>query len=127
MKFSKAIMCVGTTALIIASTNVLADPPGQEARETWKGQMKYEREQAKRDREWEREQRKRYEELGREERKRQKEMAREERKRLEERERETDYVFEQYGADDSSEPEYLEDKMYRVVKILRDLKDVVVQ
>ena len=127
MKVVKAIVCFGAIALIITSTGVLADPPEQEVRQAWKEQMKYEREQAKRDREWEREQRKHYEELEREERKRQKEIAREERKRIKKEEREAGYVFEQNNFDDSSEPEYFEDKMYRVVKILRDLKDVVVQ
>ena len=112
MKVVKMIICVSATALIVASTGVHADPPGKEAWKAWKEQMKYEREQAKRDREWEREQRK---------------IAREERKLLKKEEHEAGYLFEQNNVEDSSEPEYLEDKMYRVVKILRDLKDVVVQ
>lgn len=127
MKVVKTIICVSATALVVASNSVHADPPGKEAWKAWQEQMKYEREQAKRDREWEREQRKHYEELEREERKRQKEIAREERKRLKNEGSEVGYVFEQNNVDDSSEPEYLEDKMHRVVKILRDLKDVVVQ
>jgi hypothetical protein len=125
-----ALIYGSAIALAIASAGVLADPPGKEAREAQKEQMEYERKQAKRDREWEREQRKRYEELAREERKHQEEIAREERKRLKEMERERGYTLEQStneNGDDSSEPEYVEDKMYRVVKILRDLKDVVAQ
>lgn len=126
MKVMKALKAVSASALIVVSTGALADPPGEEAREAWKKQMEYEREQAKRDREWEREQRKRYEELEREEWKRQEEIAREERKRLSETDREEENMLGQNN-DDSPEPEYMEDKMYRVVKILRDLKDVVFQ
>jgi len=96
----KATKCAGAMALIIASTGVSADPPGKETREAWKEQMEYQRGQTKRDREWEREQRKRYEELEREEWKRQ-------------------------NVGDLSEQEYIEDKTHRVVKILRNLSDIV--
>jgi len=125
VKLMNAIICGSAMALAIVSTNVSADSPWKDAWEAQKEQMEYEREQAKRDREWEREQRKNYEEMEREERKHQEEMAREERKHLKEMESEGGYSLEQ--STDVSEPEYIEDRMHRIAKILRDLKDVVAQ
>jgi hypothetical protein len=115
--------------LAISGSGALADPPGKEEREARKAQMEYEREQRKRDREWEREERKHYQELEREERKHREEMAREERKHQDEMWRERGYGDEEpaygYGVDESYDPDYPEDKAYRILKEVRDLTETL--
>jgi chromatin assembly factor 1 subunit A len=112
----------------ISGSCALADPPGKEEREARKAEMEYDRDQSKREREWEREERKHYQELEREERKHQEEMAREERKHQEEMWREGGYGLDErgyeYGVDDSYEPEYIEDKVQRIIKDVRDLTNL---
>jgi hypothetical protein len=130
VKIKRAIICGSVTLLVaISDFGALADPPGKEGWEARKEQMEYEREQRKRNREWEREQRKHYEELEREERKHLEEMAREERKHQEEMWPEGGYRLEQpgYVFDGSYEPENVEDKVYRVIKDVRDLTDTLNQ
>jgi hypothetical protein len=113
----------------ISGSGALADPHGKGEREVRKAQMEYEREQRKRDREWEREERKHYRELEREERKHLEEMAREERKHQEETWREGGYSSEEpaygYGGDESYEPDYPEDKAYRILKDARELTETL--
>jgi len=125
VKISRAIICGSVILLAISGSGALSDPPRKEEWVAGKGQMKYEREQRKRDREWEREERKYYKKLERKERKHEKKMAREERKYQEETWDEGDYTLEQseyeYGVDDLYEPDYVEDKVYRVIKDVRDL------
>jgi hypothetical protein len=114
VKPTEAIICGGILVLAFCGSSALADSPEEEAWEARKEQMEYEREQRKREREWEREERKHY-----------REMAREEREHQEEMWREGGYAVEQpdygYGVDDAYEPEYIEDKVYRIIKDVRDL------
>lgn len=127
MKANKALTCGSILVLAISGSSVLADPPGKERWDARKAQMEYEREQAKRGRELEREERKYYQELEREERKRQREVAREERQYQEETWEDGGYTLGEpgyeYAVDGSYEPEYIEDKVYRIIKQARDLND----
>jgi len=118
----------GTVMLLaISGSGAFADPPGKEDWEPRKERMGYEREQRKRDRQWEREERKYYKKLERKERKHVEKMTRKERKYQEEMWREGDYTLEDqgdgYGVDQPYEPDYTEDKIYRIIKDLRDLTE----
>ena len=140
MEKHTVVLSACVIALSLLASHVLADPPDEGRWESRKEQMKHEREHMKRVREWEKEDRKRYREMEREERKHfeemereewkhYKEMEREERKHLEEMERESYEVREQpayeYRVDEPYQPDYVEDKVYRIIKDARDIKDTI--
>jgi hypothetical protein len=131
MKVKDAVFFGSLMALVLSGSSVFADPPHKEQWGARKERMEYEREQRKRDREWAREERKRYEELEREERKHQDEMAREARKHQQEMWREGGYTLDEaiYESDvsEASQPAYIEDQLYQIIKEVRDLAEVVNQ
>lgn len=127
MKAKDALICGTLMLLSISGFGAFADPPGKDDWEPAKERLGYEREQRKRDREWEREERKYDKKLERKERKRLEKRTRKERKYQEETWREGDYALEEpiyeYGVDQSYGPDYAEDKIYRIIKDVRDLTE----
>ena len=127
MKAKDAFIRGTLMMLAISGSGAFADSRGKEYWEPRNERMEYEREQRKRDREWEREERKYYKKLERKERKHLEKMTRKERKHRDEMWPEGDYTLEEsgyeYGVDESYAPEYAEDKVYRIIKDVRDLAE----